>query len=252
MRRAARTFDSQYMRVFAPFGAFLLCGVFCSAVVAGRAWLPTVTARAIAPASIASAEGSGDMRASYGVPTVVTEVQPARAAPTAPQRAAPASEVAPPNAPDRGPAGSVQALSPPIAADPGPLSVGEKSQTLLVLMNAARERDSLAPLERDSALDEIALFRARDLVAREYFDHYGPDGSSAFSELAIRGWRYRLAGENLARNNYPGSRTAQAAFDGLMASPGHRDNILEERFGRVGIAAVQSGRLWVYVTVFTD
>jgi len=57
-------------------------------------------------------------------------------------------------------------------------------------------------------------------VANGYFDHYAPDGSSAFSELAARGLRYRLAGENLARNNYPDSRTVEAAYEGLMASPG--------------------------------
>jgi len=46
---------------------------------------------------------------------------------------------------------------------------------------------------------------------------------------AARGLRYRLAGENLARNNYPDSRTVEAAYEGLMASPGHRANILEAR-----------------------
>ena len=85
-----------------------------------------------------------------------------------------------------------------------------------------------------------------------YFDHYAPDGESAFSELAVRGIRYRLAGENLARNNYAEAKTVAAAFEGLMASPGHRANILEERFSKVGVAAVQSGKMWVYVTVFKD
>ncbi len=251
MRCAALPFDSQYMRDLTPFGAFLMVGAVCSAMVAGRAWLPTVAAQAEEPATVASAAAAPGPPHSYAVPTTVTEVQlpppesAALAQPT-PARAAPSAPYVP------APLDAVQALAAPVAADPGPLSSEQKSDALLFLMNAAREKEALAPLERDAALDEIALVRARDLVAREYFDHYGPDGSSAFSELAIRGWRYGLAGENLARNNYPGTRTVQAAFDGLMASPGHRSNILEERFAHVGIAAVQSGRLWVYVTVFTD
>jgi uncharacterized protein YkwD len=140
--------------------------------------------------------------------------------------------------------GVVQPVEPGVSA--------AKAQALLDLMNAAREREKLLTLERSGALDEVALVRARSLVANGYFDHYAPDGESAFSELAVRGIRYRLAGENLARNNYPEARTVSAAFDGLMASPGHRANILEERFSSVGVAAVQSGRMWIYVTVFTN
>ncbi len=127
-----------------------------------------------------------------------------------------------------------------------------KARALLDLMNAARAQERLSPLERSGALDEVALVRARGLVVNGYFDHYSPDGESAFSELAVRGIRYRLAGENLARNNYADSRTVGAAFDGLMASPGHRANIMEERFSSVGVAVVQLGRMWIYVTVFTN
>ena len=43
-----------------------------------------------------------------------------------------------------------------------------------------------------------------------------------------------------------------AAFDGLMASEGHRANILEPRFANVGVGAVQSGHMWSDVTGFKD
>ena len=90
------------------------------------------------------------------------------------------------------------------------------------------------------------------MIGNGYFDHYAPDGESAFTELAARDIQYRLAGENLARNNYADARTVGAAFDGLMASAGHRANILEPRFSSVGVAAVQSGKMWIYVTVFLN
>ncbi|MEO6044713.1 MAG: CAP domain-containing protein [Tepidiformaceae bacterium] len=128
----------------------------------------------------------------------------------------------------------------------------EKSAALVDRMNGARVRVGGAALEVDDSLAEVALARARNLVANGYFEHYAPDGESAFTELAARGIRYRLAGENLARNNYAESRTVDAAFDGLMASPGHRANILEVRFSSVGVAAVQSGKMWVYVTIFLN
>ncbi len=128
----------------------------------------------------------------------------------------------------------------------------EKAGGLLDLMNQQRLKEGIPVLRANPALERVALARANNLVANGYFDHYSPDGESAFSELAARSIQYRLAGENLARNNYPETRTVQAAFDGLMASQGHRANILESRFTQAGVAAVRSGKMWVYVTVFMD
>lgn len=154
----------------------------------------------------------------------------------------------------------IAAPSDPVASLPAATAVpltgvtqnNAKAQALLDLMNAARADAGVAPLSRDTTLEDVAIARARNLITNGYFDHYAPDGESAFSELAARGIRYRLAGENLARNNYVDAKTVQAAFDGLMASEGHRANILEPRFANVGVAAVQSGHMWIYVTVFKD
>ena len=119
-------------------------------------------------------------------------------------------------------------------------------------MNEARAKAGLSVMSVDALLEEVASVRAEDLAERNYFDHYSPDGSSAFSELSARGVNYGLAGENLARNNYPDADSLQVAFDALMTSPGHRANILEPRFNRVGVAALLDGELWIYVTVFMD
>ena len=119
-------------------------------------------------------------------------------------------------------------------------------------MNAARKAAGLPALQRDATLESVALVRAHNLIQYGYFDHYGPDGESAFTELAARGVTYRLAGENLARNNFLDAKTVAAAFDALMASAGHRANILEPRFSEAGVAAVLTGHMWVYVTVFKD
>ncbi|MFN0145221.1 MAG: CAP domain-containing protein, partial [Dehalococcoidia bacterium] len=86
----------------------------------------------------------------------------------------------------------------------------DKAATLLDSMNAARIADGVRILRRSADLDDVALARAKNLVANGYFDHYAPDGESAFSELGARGIHYRLAGENLARNNYAENRTVEA------------------------------------------
>ncbi len=123
---------------------------------------------------------------------------------------------------------------------------------LLERMNGARIVAGAGPLLRDPALDAVAKRRAEDLLALNYFGHYGPGGESAFTELRSRGIRYHIAGENLARNNHSDAETAVVAFESLMASPGHRANILEPRYHRAGVAAVPHGDLWLYVTIFTD
>jgi uncharacterized protein YkwD len=217
-------------------------------------------AGAVSPSFEASAAPASEARASYGFPTVVTEETPWPEPTAAPATATPEPTLAvvtttepPPTAsPEPAPASTVQAAPARIAPVEQGVVAPAKAAGLLDKTNAARVEDGLPPLERVAVLDDVALARARNLLANGYFDHYSPDGESAFSELGARGVRYRLAGENLARNNYIESRTVEAAFDGLMASPGHRANILEEGFSQVGVAAVQSGKVWIYVTVFLN
>jgi uncharacterized protein YkwD len=127
-----------------------------------------------------------------------------------------------------------------------------KANALVEYMNGARSAAGSPELLRDSELDAVALVRAQDLLALNYFDHYGPDGESAFTELRARGIRYLVAGENLARNNHDDDKTVTVAFESLMASPGHHANIIEPRYHRVGVAAVPYGDTWLYVTIFTN
>lgn len=198
---------------------------------------------------------------------------PAPSTPTAtvaetPVTPTPTAELSPAPAP-RGVAGAQATPSPAASEDEALIAAPEAASAadlaasyitssdtmaagLLALMNGARAEAGLDPLSPSSELADVALARARDLIAKGYFDHYGADGESAFSELAARGIHYRLAGENLARNNYPAAQTVEEAFNSLMASAGHRANILESHFSRAGVAAVQAGKVWLYVTVFMD
>ena len=50
------------------------------------------------------------------------------------------------------------------------------------------------------------------------------------------GVTYQAAGENLAL-----APTVQVAHEGLMNSPGHRANLLNARFRRVGIGVADGG-----------
>jgi len=254
--------DSQGMPLRRPFAWLILFGMACSLTGLYRVMDGAPLVQAVEPASRASAGAASSSVAANASPTTVTEEPPPGtgtvtvvataaavvATPTPGPADNTAAEAAPANASD-----SRQVLPALVTSPSAPgITSPAKAAALLDQMNGARIKNGTAALSRDGALDDVALTRAQNLVQNGYFDHYAPDGESAFSELAARGIRYRLAGENLARNNYADAKTVDAAFEGLMASAGHRANILEERFSKVGVAAVQSGRMWVYVTVFKD
>ncbi|MCC7363856.1 MAG: hypothetical protein IT303_05760 [Dehalococcoidia bacterium] len=241
------------MRRTLSFATLLTVGACCSLGVVGMRFAD-LTAAGATPLTIEeSAEPApgGD---------TVTEPTPAVTEPTPAAEVAQVQQTAPaatPEAPAATPAAPTVAptlVVPQLVANPNAILVQDEGKAggLVDLMNGARLEEGLTILERDAALDGVAMARAQDLVKNGYFDHYGPEGQSAFSELAVRGIRYRLAGENLARNNYPEGRTVEAAYDALMASPGHRANILEPRFSTVGVAAVLAGKAWLYVIVFTN
>jgi uncharacterized protein YkwD len=106
---------------------------------------------------------------------------------------------------------------------------------LLYLVNNERLQRGLPVLVPDTALQQAARLHAADMFTRGYFAHNNPDGSTPFDRMRKLGITYRSAGENLAH-----SYDLDAAHTGLMNSPGHRENILNTRFGRIGIAVLQS------------
>lgn len=98
--------------------------------------------------------------------------------------------------------------------------------TLLMLMNASRADVQVAPLSEDPILQSRAQARAERLCADGRFSH---DGYQA----AYNGLSYRTMGENLAK----GHRDARSVHAQLMASAGHRANILRREYSAVGIGS---------------
>ena len=108
---------------------------------------------------------------------------------------------------------------------------------MLDLINHERTSRGLKPLEADPELVPVARAHSADMFARGYFSHYTPEGIDPFQRMASAGVKFRTAGENLAL-----APTLQIAHTGLMNSPGHRANILNPSFGRVGIGIMTGGR----------
>ncbi|MCL1834736.1 MAG: CAP domain-containing protein [Oscillospiraceae bacterium] len=115
------------------------------------------------------------------------------------------------------------------------------------LTNAERSKAGLPALVQTAALTATAYQRA--LEAIEYFSHTRPDGSDCFTAFAENGVVYSRAAENIAY----GQTTPAEVVAGWMASPGHKENIVDPNLGKlgVGVAMDANGRIY-WAQSFTD
>ena len=114
------------------------------------------------------------------------------------------------------------------------------------LTNSARSQNGYAALVEDGALSEAAAVRARE-IARS-FSHTRPSGASFSSALSESGVSYLRAGENIAS----GQKSAFEVVNAWMNSPGHRANILNSSYSRIGSASVNIDGTLYWVQLFAD
>ncbi len=131
-----------------------------------------------------------------------------------------------------------------------PVAASRSDETLLVaLTNQARAEAGLRTLKVDPVLAAVARWRSQDMADRDYFGHRTPDGRKAFvTELQRRGYCYRVAGENIGRNNFAADATA-AIHAAFLASPSHRGNILGATYQVVGVGMAEGSNGMHYWTV---
>jgi uncharacterized protein YkwD len=132
-------------------------------------------------------------------------------------------------------------------ADPGDLDIDSGAATeVFDLLNRARVDAGEDPLAWSPALAVVAEGHAVEMYTEGYFSHRSPDTGTVGDRLEAAGITYVVAGENLAL-----AATAADVHEGLMGSPGHRENILRPEFRRVGVAVVSGPLGLMTVQVFT-
>jgi uncharacterized protein YkwD len=115
--------------------------------------------------------------------------------------------------------------------------------TMINLVNEEREKQGLNTLKADPALTLVGRMHSQDMFAKGYFSHYSLEGKTVSDRLQNANIRFLVAGENLAL-----AQTLTIAHNGLMASPGHRANILQPKYGRIGIGILDGGIYGLMVT----
>lgn len=113
------------------------------------------------------------------------------------------------------------------------------------LVNEQRTQNGLPPLAEDWELSRVARYKSQDMADRHYFSHTSPTYGSPFQMMRDFGLSYRTAGENIAY----GQRTPQEVVNAWMNSSGHRANILNASFSRIGVGYVAQGRYWTQMFI---
>ena len=117
---------------------------------------------------------------------------------------------------------------------------------LVDLTNTSRLSQDLNPLEFSPILASAAQLKANDMASKSYFAHTSPEGKSPWYWFKEGGYSFLYAGENLAVN-FVDSEDVVLAW---MNSPGHRANILNDKFTEIGIAmapGTYNGQNSIYV-----
>ncbi|MBP9759552.1 hypothetical protein KBD45_07710, partial [Candidatus Dojkabacteria bacterium] len=125
----------------------------------------------------------------------------------------------------------LSALKPDILGYASQISATE----IVRITNIKRAEAGLGGLTLNQTLSSAAYTKGRDMIDRDYWAHVSPDGTQPWKFFSEFGYKYRYAGENLARD----FSNASAAVDAWMNSPTHRENMLNPKYKEIGIGVVE-------------
>jgi len=106
---------------------------------------------------------------------------------------------------------------------------------LINLVNNEREELGIQSLKENPILSEAAYLKAQDMLEKDYFSHYSPEGVDPWYWFKESGYNYQFAGENLAI----GFLESEQVFNGWIQSPSHRNNLLSSKYSETGIAVMK-------------
>lgn len=142
---------------------------------------------------------------------------------------------------------------------PSPLNIGGKANNVVLNATAVvlqtnlqrKSNGNLPALTLNAQLTAAAKAKATDMFANQYFEHVSPSGVGPGELVKTHGYDYIITGENLILGNF---KDEQEVVQLWMNSPGHRANILNNRFSEIGVAVVKGAykgdTVWIGVQEF--
>lgn len=119
------------------------------------------------------------------------------------------------------------------------------------LVNQARGARQLGPLSFDPQLAEVARAHSEAMLDQGFLAHTGASDDSLRDRLRAAGVSYRSAGQNLAQVQAAVDPAGEAHAQ-LVASQGHRDNIVDPRFQLVGVGVAKDGGTYWITQIFIE
>ena len=136
----------------------------------------------------------------------------------------------------------------------------EVEDQIITLCNEERIKAGVAPLESNETLREIARYKSKEMLENNYFAHKSAVDGAMPWELADRfGYSYSTFGENIWMSQmdtedpmwteeFKSGVTARNIVNDWMNSPGHRANILDPKYKKIGVGLIYSSKLKAYAT----
>jgi uncharacterized protein YkwD len=142
---------------------------------------------------------------------------------------------------------------------PSPLNAGGTSNKVILLQSKIifetnlqrQENGNLLVLKENAKLNNAAATKANDMFLHQYFEHVSPSGIGPGKLVQNYGYDYIVAGENLILGNFSSEKEVVQDW---MNSPGHRANILNNRYTEIGVAIIKGTykgeTVWISVQEF--
>ena len=145
----------------------------------------------------------------------------------------------------------------PSATQSNANDLSTEEREFIRLINGERTSRGLNSLTVDRMLVSVARSHSQEMCSLNYFDHHSPTAGQVtpmdrylkgLHETGLETPPYLLVGENIYYcSTYDDTYNVGYGHQALMNSPGHRANILEPRFARIGVGIYRDsqGEFWV-------
>lgn len=121
-------------------------------------------------------------------------------------------------------------------------------EKILELMNEKRTAAGLKPLTMDNTLTEVARYKSEHMIQNNYFSHNNPDGTTWQNWLKTIGYSYTATAENIAYN----SSNAEELFNQWWNSEGHKANMMNALYTKVGIGVIYGNNKHMGTQIFSN
>jgi hypothetical protein len=124
---------------------------------------------------------------------------------------------------------------------------------IIELCNEVRKQNGLGPLLPSNSLHTAAVKHSQDMWSGKFFAHTNPQtpANTLSARVRLAGGTSLACAENIYKcEGYKVDQVAKGAVDAWLASPGHRANLLNPKYNRIGVGVVGEKNTYVFTQDF--